>query len=224
MAGPFDRVFSDVRKDLPSVPDAVVRQEIFRVLDDFTQHTNIWQENVPIQIVPQVYRYSFTTVTGKPNRLMFCYVDPGLPYAAPDTLPPTAPPEIPQTGLYWPMRGISMRIPGVLLLPRVPDTAANWIAVVAKRTAEPLSVDSYPVIDDWIVDKYADTLGRGILARLQIEPQKPYSNPMLAAANQKAYISGRSLARVNDGHANVYDAQNWMYPQGWSTVTRKPWT
>ena len=38
MSGPFDRIFADVRKDLPSVPDAVVRQEIFSVLDDFTQH------------------------------------------------------------------------------------------------------------------------------------------------------------------------------------------
>jgi hypothetical protein len=224
MAGPFDRVFADVRKDLPSIPDAVVRQEIFRVLDDFTQHTNIWRENVLIQIVPNNYRYTFTTLTGKPSRLMFVYVDPGLPYAAPDTLPPTAPPDAPPVGLYWPMRGITMREPGVLLLPRLPGNAANWIAVVAKRTAEPLDPSNYPVIDEWIVDKYADTLGRGIIARLQFEPQKPYSNPMLAKANQAAYISGRSMARVNDGHANVFDAQNWTFPQGWATVTRKPWT
>ena len=224
MAGPYDRLFADIRKDLPSVNDAVVRQEIFRVLDDFTQHTNLWQENVPIHVVPNQFSYSFTTVTGRPNRLMLVYVDPGLPYAAPNTLPVPAPPDAPAIGTYWPMGGLSMRVPGVLQLPRVPNTAADWIAVVAKRTAEPLDADSYPVIDEWIVDKYADTLGRGVLARLQLEPQKPYSNPMLAAANQKAYISGRSMARVNDNHANVYDAQRWMYPQGWATVTRKPWT
>lgn len=224
MAGPFDRVFADVRKDLPSVPDAVVRQEIFRVLDDFTQHTNVWQENVPIHIVPNVFSYRFETVSGRPNRLMLVYTNPDLPYASPATLPPSAPPDAPAVGMYWPMGGLSMRVPGVLQLPRVPNTAAEWIAVVAKRVAEPLDPDNYPVVDEWIVDKYADTIGRGIIARLQFEPQKPYSNPMLASINQKAYISGRSQARVNDIHANVFDAQRWRYPQGWATVTRKPWT
>jgi len=206
MASAFDRVFADVRKDLPSVPDAVVRQEIFRVMDDFTQRTNIWQEGTPVDIQPNVQTYNLTVSFGQPNRLMFVY-------------------DANAVTKYWPMRGISMRIPGVLQLYQAPTNAATWIAVIAKRTAEPVDPGTlYPVIDDWIVDKYADTLGRGILARLQFEPQKPYSNPMLASANQRAYISGCSLARANDSHANVYDAQNWMFPQGWATVTRKPWT
>lgn len=206
MPGPFDRVFADVRKDLPSVPDAVVRQEIFRVMDDFTQHTNLWQETLPVAIQPNVMTYTLPApAEGKVNRLMLVY----------DTAAVT---------MNWPMTGITMRVPGQLQLPRTLGTAANWNCVVAKRTYEPLNSDNYPDIDPWIVEKYADTIGRGILARLQFEPQKPYSNPMLAAANQKAYVSGRSMARVNDGHANVFDAQRWMYPQGWATVTRKPWT
>jgi hypothetical protein len=202
----FDRVFADVRKDLPSVADAVVRQEIFRVMDDFTQRTNIWQEGTPVVIEPNVQTYNLTVSYGQPNRLMFVY-------------------DANASTKYWPMSGITMRIPGVLQLYRPPNNAATWIAIIAKRTAEPVDPDTmYPVIDDWIVDKYADCLGRGILARLLWEPQKPYSNPTLAVANQKAYISGCSLARANDSHTNVFDAQSWMYPQGWSTVTRKPWT
>ena len=206
MPGPFDRVFADIRKDLPSVSDAVVRQEIFRVMDDFTQHTNLWQETLPVDIVPNVQSYNLPIpAEGKVNRLMFVY-------------------DISQPTPYWPMTNLMMRVPGVLLLPRMPGTGATWNCIVAKRTYEPLNSDKYPDIDPWIVEKYADTIGRGILARLMLEPQKPYSNPMLAAANQKAYISGRSMARVNDSHANVYDAQNWKFPQGWATVTRKPWT
>ena len=222
MPSAYDRIFTDVRKDLPSVPDAVVRQEIFRVMDDFTQRTNIWQEQVPIHILVNVPTYKFDTISGKPSRLLFAYIDPGYPYPGVGAPPATAPPE---TGLmkYWAMPGLSMRVPGVLQLPRMPNTEADWLIIVAKRTSEPLNADNYPVIDDWIPDKYADTIGRGIIARLQIEPQKPYSNPMLAQANQKAYISGCSLARANDGHANVLDGQNWVFPQGWSTVTRKPW-
>jgi len=201
----FDRIYADVRKDLPSVAQATINQELFRVLDDFTQKTNIWQETIPIAVLPNVTTYNLPVTLGKVNRLMFVY----------DTAATTP---------YWPRSGIAMRVPGILTLYYAPSTSANWAAIVAKRIDTPLDVDTgYPIIDAWIVEKYADTLGRGILARLMLEPQKPYSNPMLAQVNQRAYISGCGEARANDGHTNIFNGQNWAYPQGWSTVTRKPW-
>jgi hypothetical protein len=201
----FDRIYADVRKDLPSVAQATINQELFRVMDDFTQRTNIWQEEIPVAILPNIVSYTLTPASGRINRLMFVY----------DANAATK---------YWPRSGISMRVPGVLQLYYPLTTSASWVAIVAKRTFEPLDTDTgYPVIDDWIVEKYADTIGRGILARLQWEPQKPYSNPMQAKENQRAYISGCSEARVNDSHANVFNAQAWRFPQGWATVTRKPW-
>lgn len=207
MATMFDRVFNDIRKDVPGVPDAVLRQELYRVMDDFTQRTNIWQETLSVTIQPDVQVYNLPEpAEGKVNRLMFVY----------DATAPTK---------YWPMSGIAMRVPGVLTLWRNPANNATWNCVVAKRTAEPLSSDKYPNIDPWIVDKYGDTIGRGILARMQWEPQKPYSNPMLAAQNMRAFYSGCSLARVNDSHANVFDGANWRFPQQFATVTpRKGWS
>jgi hypothetical protein len=206
MASVFDRIFADVRKDLPSVADAVLRQELFRVMDDFTQHTNIWQETLTVNILPDIASYVLpATTAGQINRLMFVY-------------------DVTQPVMSWPMGGIMMRVPGVMVLPRTLGNSATWGAIVAKRTSDVDATTLYPVVDDWIPDKYADTVGRGVLARLMVEPQKPYSNPMLAQANQKAYISGRSMARANDGHANVFNAQNWAYPQSFATVTRKPWT
>lgn len=201
----FDRIFQDIRKDLPSVTDATLRQELFRVMDDFTQTTNIWRETIPFPVDPAIMSYEVTPAEGKPNRLLLVY----------DTAAPT---------LYWAGPGITMRVPGVIQLWRPAAQAGTWAAVIAKRTSQPLSSDNYPNIDDWIVEKYADCIGRGILARLQWEPQKPYSNPMLAGVNQKAYVDGRSLARANDGHANVINGQNWRYPQSWATVQRKAWS
>jgi hypothetical protein len=208
----FDRIFADVRKDLPSVPDAIVRQEIFRVIDDFSQHTNVWQEQVFIDILPQTWSYNFVVQQGQPNRLLTMYDAPlNLPAPAP---PPTS---------FWPDGPAFMRVPGIIQLSRVPITASRRAIVVAKRPLQIEPTNFYPLIDDWIVDKYADTLGRGILARLQIQPQKPWSNPMLAQPNQRAYISGRSEARINDEHANTLNASNWKFPQTWATVTRKGW-
>ena len=201
----FDRIYADVRKDVPSVAQATINQELFRVLDDFTQKTNIWQETLPVAIQPNVTSYALTPTLGKVNRLIFVY----------DTAAYTP---------YWPRSGLAMRVPGILTVMHPPISTASWAAIVAKRIDIPLDVDTgYPIIDSWIVEKYADTLGRGILARLQFEPQKPYSNPMLAQANQRAYLSGCGEARANDAHANVFNGQNWMFPQGWSTTTRKPW-
>jgi hypothetical protein len=202
MASAFDRIFADIRKDIPSVPDAVVRQELFRVMDDFTQSTNIWQETVPLPIVPDVNVYPITVTDGQPNRLMLVY----------DTAADTP---------RWPMSGIMMREPGIITIYRKPVSSANWAAIVAKRTAEPLDATTkYPIIDDWIVDKYADTIGRGLIARLQFQPQKPYSNPMLGQMNQRSYTVGKGRARANDGHVNIYNAQNWTFPQGWATTSR----
>jgi hypothetical protein len=203
----FDRIYADVRKDVPSVAQVTLNQELFRVLDDFCDTTNIWQETVPLPIVPPNQSYTITsTQPSKINRLLLVY----------DTAAPTK---------YWPRAGIEMRVPGVITLYYPPSNSAAWAAIVAKRPYPPMDTDTgYPVIDDWIVDKYADTLGRGILARLQWEPQKPYSNPILAQTNQRAYISGRSLARADASQMNVYNGQNWRFPQGFSTVIRKPWT
>jgi len=223
MPGPFDRIFADVRKDLPSVVDATLRQELFRVMDDFTQHTNIWQEHVAFEVVPHVTTYKVTMATGKPNRLMTVYDDNG-PYFGPLIYPAPPRDSLPPNPTFWPGGPVTMRVPGTLQLPRDRNMSAVWWAVIAKRTAEPLDADKYPVIDEWIVDKYADTIGRGVLARLLAEPQKPYSNPMLAAMNQKAYISGRSEARVNDSHANIFDGANWRFPQSFATVNRKGFT
>lgn len=205
MASAFDRIFQDVRKDIPSVADATLRQELFRVLDDFTQTTNIWQESVPFDVTPDNLTYPLTIEKGKANRLLLVY-DMAAAYP------------------YWAGPGITMRVPGVVQLWRQPAQAGTWGAVVTKRTAAPLTADNYVDIDDWIVDKYADCIGRGILARLQIEPSKPYSNPMLAQMNQRAYIDGRSLARANDGHFNVLNMQGWRFPQSWATVARKAWS
>lgn len=201
----FDRIYADVRKDLPSVAQAVINQELFRVMDDFCQRTNIWQESIAVAVLPNVTSYTLAPTNGRINRLMFVY----------DAAAATQ---------YWPRSGITMRVPGILTLYYPVPSAASWVAIVAKRIWTPLDADTgYPVIDDWIVEKYADTIGRGMIARLQWQPQKPYSNPMLAQANQRAYYAGCAEARVNDSHANVFNGQAWLFPQGWSTTTRKPW-
>lgn len=196
MSSIYDRIFADVRKDLPSVVDAVVKQEAYRVMDDFTAYTNVFQQECTINLVPNTLQYGIEDqiTVGQPNRLLFAY----------DTANPVK---------QWPPIPIWMRVPGTITLARAPGNSGSWKVLIAKRTGLPLDAGGYPQIDEWIVQKYEDTIRMGILARLMIEPQKPYSNPLLAQVNQKGYIAGRSLVRVNDTLGNIYGAQAWRYPQ-----------
>src|SRR5262245_1044917 len=122
MPGPFDRIFQDVRKDIPSVVDAVLRQELFRVLDDFTQHTNIMQKELDVAIQQDGLSHDLNPQIpegeGKINRLLLVY------NPASETR-------------HWAMGGITMRVPGVLRLWRAATAGANWKAVVALRTYTP---------------------------------------------------------------------------------------
>jgi hypothetical protein len=244
--GPFDRIYDDVKKDIPGVPTPVVKQCLFRVMDDFTQTTNVWQEMFLISVVPEHLVYNLPVPKqGKHSRLLRVsnigslidgaidptepvlgafsktafdgsafYVDGGIP-----GYPETGPSVISYLPVPIPIHNVSMRVPGIVVCSR-PPSAAVWSLVVAKRTYDPVTETGYPAIDDWIVEKYADTIGLGVMARLQFMPQKPWTNPMLGQVNQRGYISGRSIARANDEHDNVLNAQNWHFPQGWATTKR----
>jgi len=53
-ASPWTRLFSDVKIDIPGVTAAVFQQVVFRVWKDFCDKTNIWTEDVPIDVEPNV--------------------------------------------------------------------------------------------------------------------------------------------------------------------------
>lgn len=50
-------------------------------------------------------------------------------------------------------------------------------------------------IDDFIFEDYAETIGHGAISRLALSPDKPYSNPQLAAARNALYLTGLNVAR-----------------------------
>jgi hypothetical protein len=209
---PWTRLFQRIKAELPAAPDPLIRQEVYQLMIDFTQDTNIWLETVPIPVVPNVTSYSFTLDQGFPNRLMIVYD------AA--TQPP----------YRWADSNITMRVPGTIDLFRPPTVAANWNAVIAKvcntdqmDTETPPQPTGYPEIDPWIVDQYTDVVVTGTLAYMQRMPAKPWRDVQAAATNEAFYKSQKSQARVNNMRLNVFDGQIWRYPQGFSTITRKGW-
>ena len=174
----WTRLYSDVKISVPGMTDAVFKQELFRCAKDFFDETNIWTEDVPVDIVPNGVIYDITLGGfGVCNRLIVMY-DPTMgPYK------------------NWVQNGISMQTPGEIVLVYAPSTAATWHAIIAKNITDPVDAQNYPQIDVtamWIIDKYRDALYYGTLARVQSQPSKTYSNPKDAARNMQNYIAQRS--------------------------------
>lgn len=195
----FDDLYAEVKKDIPSCPDAVIKQQAFMTVNDFCQYTNIWQQTVDLNILKDAQSYDINgqVTDGKVNRLLLVYNPASQTY-------------------NWPMSGIAMRVPGIITTYRAPGQNATWKAIVAKRPSN-MNTEGWPIIDEWIIDKYGDSLAAGTSSRITAIPQKAYTNPMVSKDYLRTYIDGRNLARANDGHANVLDAQNWRFPQTWAT-------
>jgi hypothetical protein len=185
-------------------------QVAYALFKDFCDKTNIWTEDVPVPVLPNVISYPFTLLEkGTPNRLMMMY-DPAQ--ANPDK--------------HWVQGNVQMTVPGILTISYSPSMAATWRAIIAKTPLQATVSDKYPDLmptSYWIVDKYREALTFGILGRLQKMPGKPYSNSKEAKDNTQYYISERSKARADMIKANTFGGQRWAFPQGFATTTRKGW-
>jgi len=206
---PNKRMYDDVKMHIPGLTDAVYKQMLYHVMNDFLSMTNIWQEEVPIAVAPPETTYPFTVShAGSPMRLMLLY----------DAA--TAGP-----GKHWVQGGATMRKPGVIVVPVAPNQAATWNAVVSK-TLDTVGSEGYFDMepdDWWILDQYGDGVIYGILGRLMHMPSKPYTNAKLAGEYWQTYVAERGKARTDALHANVYGGQRWSFPQSFATPHRKGW-
>jgi hypothetical protein len=208
---PWTEIFNKVKVEIPGAVDAVIRQQIFSVMADFTGSVPLWQEDVPFVATPGTLVYPLTVTDGRMYRLMRVYKadDPR------------------QT---WVQGGISMRIPGQLRIWQSPNEQQNWVAVVAKACSNPVLAGDppkstgYPAVDEWIVQNYHDVISYGALSYMYRMPAKSYSNPKAAADNNASYMAGKAQARSDNIRANVYNGQAWTFPQDFATVSKKGWT
>lgn len=216
---PWTGIFNRIKSQIPAAPDAVIRQEIASTMLDFTTDTNIWIEEVPIAVLPDVTSYNINNALhgGFPIRLMMAWNDNSTD---------------PASKFHWAQGSMTMRIPGIIELFTKPTVAQSWKAAIAKATSEDRMVSvppalpvstGFPEIDDWIVNMNNDVIYYGTMYFLQRQPSKPYGNAQAAKENQMIYQSSKSTVRVNAMRTNVYGAQAWRFPQTFATVSRKGW-
>jgi hypothetical protein len=101
--------------------------------------------------------------------------------------------------------------------PQEADTYQAWVVLTV---TDPVTRAGYPVVPDWMVERYRSVLLDGVLARMMSHAAKPYSSPTMAAYHQRAFNSGMGTARIEADRQNTWGAQAWRFPQTFATNRR----
>lgn len=193
-----NRLMDNARIRLPGALDAALQLELFSVLNEFFQVSNIWYEDVQFQVNPttvnylndpNAYTYPIYPTAGTITRLIGVVDANGYPQRA-----------------YMPELGS-------LVLAYSPNTAQTYTARVALTVTDPVTREGYPDFPDWIMNKYGNDILDGLLGRMMSQLAKPYSSTTMAQYHLKNFKQAVNQAKVEATHQNVYRGQNWRFPQ-----------
>jgi hypothetical protein len=201
-AAPYNRILDSARARLPGALDGSMQLELFNVLKEFTQRTNLWLEDIAITTATgqRDYDLSPSSPSAVVNRLLWLEGATGVPVHAH------------LTNLGGPFM--------TLRLATAPSASEDWTAHVALAVGDPTDGSGLPRVPDWIVTKYQLGLLDGLLARMMSQPAKPYSSPM-ADLHMRNFNKAMTLARSEAAHGQVYSGQAWRYPGPMNRSTQR---
>jgi len=198
----INRLMDNARVKLPGALDAALQMELFLVMKEFFDSSNIWEEEIVFAVTPtslsrvtnpEAYTYEVVPTDGQITRLVSITDDNGFP----------------QNG--------EMPVPGSIILTNSPNEAGNYTATVSKSVSDPVTRQGYPVFPGWVLDRYFDTILSGLLGQMMGQIAKPYSSPQMAKFHMSKFSVGVSRASNEHHHGNVMGGQRWRYPQSFTT-------
>lgn len=193
----FERLMDIARVRLPGARDNVINIELYMLVNDFLQRSNIWVDELTVSVTAGVTDYPISSISGAINRLMALVDADNRPIPC-SLIVPT---------LYVPDYAIRLR--------DTPTSSATYTAAVSLM----LDANSQPsdALPDWIVAKYRDGLEDGLLARMMMQQAKPYTNIKLAEYHGHKYMAAVAVARNEALHAYKFRGQGWAYPRNFFT-------
>jgi len=196
-----ERLIKNARTSLPGSLDNVILLELYNVLDQFFKDSSIWTEEIP-----------FSVNAADPAGTVY-YIEPESVSTIVRLFSVLDESDFRQRA--------SMQLPGEVTLDTPPSQAGTFMANVALSIVDPTQRDGYPEFPEWILTKYGMGILDGVLGRMMAQPAKPYTNTQLAAAHLMAFRRTISIAGTESLHRNVHNAQAWMFPQQFSTRSRR---
>lgn len=190
----INRIMDNLRVRLPGAIDDTIRLELFNALNEFFQGSNLWQEEIELNITAGTTNYDLSPSTNaRVVRLM------GL-----------------RNSNDLPVRGAIDIKTDELELFETPTQATSFYATVALTIKDPVNSEGFPVVPAWIVGIYQPVIIDGTLSRLMSQPAKPYTNNQLAIVHERRFLSAIGLARAEAQRRYSYGAQSWRFPQSFN--------
>jgi hypothetical protein len=191
------RFINNARTSLPGSLDNVIQLEFFNVMDEFFRTTGIWTEDVDFSVAygdlaGEIYYIEPESVSKIVRLIGVCNRD-AIPVRA------------------------AMSIPGEVTLVLPPGQNDIYTARVSLTINDPTQHDNYPEFPEWILQRYFVGLTDGVMARMMMQPAKPYTNANLATLHAKLYRRMESYACTEALRLNVQNAQAWVFPQTFRT-------
>ena len=187
-----DRLMKNARIHLPGALDTVLQLELFNVVDEFLQDSNVWQEAIEF------------TVTATDDTSTIYYIEPQSVSAIVRLISLTNSEDRQVYG--------SMAIPGEILLNPAPSQGDTYTATVALTIDDPVNNDNFPEFPEWVLIKYGPALLDGLLGRMMAQPAKPYTNAPLALVHMRKFRNAISFAGPESIRRNLANAQAWRFP------------
>ncbi len=193
----IDRMMNLIRSRAPGATDTLIKDELYDALDEFFMDSNIWKEIISVTTVAGEDTYQLASADGgQIHRLMWVLDSNGTSIAA------------------------TMQEPGVLVLGMKPSTVQTVNATVTLTVTDPTTTDRFPIVPDWIADRWANHWKDGVLARLMSMPSKPFTNTQLAVYHAKKFSDTVGFARSEAQRMNTYQTQAWRFPQSFAVRRR----
>src|SRR5579883_579759 len=211
------RLMNAIRPIVPGALDSQIQAVMFDIFDEFFQFTNVWQQTIPVLAVANQQIYD-VVLEGNADivRLLYVWVndDPNNNGSSPQNCGVIYKRPIPA----------EMAIPGVLTIiepiTSIPYPNYTFNAVVSLKCTDPADSNGYPVVPQWIVEKYRRDFVDGIAGQLLAQPAKPYTNQTMAVYHKRRWRNAMSGCRIEVNRWNTYGAQAWRYPQQFRTIPR----
>lgn len=187
------RLTDDIRNRLPGVVDSMIQSELFAVADELFSRSNCWSAEIEFDVTSTSKEYVIVPDVATRIVRLNSITDPD--------------------GMT--VRGY-MSTPGNLVLWEYPAESETFTADVVLSVADPVTRDGDPVIPDWALVMYRETLLDGCLGRLMSQIAKPYSNERLAIYHMRRFRNGVAQAKAEKSHGNLYRGQRWSFPRSFA--------
>lgn len=198
----LDDAIPFVSNELPSCPDAVIKQQMVLALQEFCRETRCWQQTLdPIQLVSGQREYDATPDNNAARVHVLDRVDcvglGELHLMDADQQRPidwsTAQSSTP-TRVYASADGQSFSIYPQPFGHNLPQL------LVQVRLVPKLNVQEMP---DEVLDKHIEAIASGTKARLMAMINRPWSNPATAGMHRTLFVSAMTDARASSGKTHV---------------------